>query len=50
MRAELGPPAVIGDLHIVSMLPKTRSGKFMRRVLRALTLDRDPGDMRSIED
>jgi acetyl-CoA synthetase len=32
------------------MLPKTRSGKIMRRVLRAVTLDRDPGDISTIED
>jgi acetyl-CoA synthetase len=50
VRSELGPLAVIGDLHIVSMLPKTRSGKIMRRVLRAVTLDRDPGDVSTIED
>jgi len=34
----------------VSMLPKTRSGKIMRRVLRAVVLDRDPGDITTIED
>ena len=50
VRHELGPVAVIGDLHIVSSLPKTRSGKIMRRVLRAVTLDRDPGDISTIED
>jgi len=32
------------------MLPKTRSGKIMRRVLKAVTLDRDPGDITTIED
>ncbi|GIX48188.1 MAG: acetyl-CoA synthetase [Candidatus Tectimicrobiota bacterium] len=50
VRRELGPVAVIGDLHFVSMLPKTRSGKIMRRVLKAVTLDRDPGDITTIED
>ena len=50
VRNELGAVAVIGDLHIVSSLPKTRSGKIMRRVLRAVTLDRDPGDISTIED
>jgi acetyl-CoA synthetase len=49
-RRELGPVAVIGDLHFVGMLPKTRSGKIMRRVLKAVTLDRDPGDISTIED
>jgi acetyl-CoA synthetase len=46
----LGPVAVIGDLHFVSMAPKTRSGKIMRRVLKAIVLDRDPGDVSTIED
>jgi acetyl-CoA synthetase len=50
VRHELGAVAVIGDLHFVAMLPKTRSGKIMRRVLKAVTLDRDPGDISTIED
>ena len=50
VRRELGPVAVIGDLHFVDVLPKTRSGKIMRRVLKAVTLDRDPGDISTIED
>jgi acetyl-CoA synthetase len=50
VRRELGPVAVIGELNFVSMLPKTRSGKIMRRVLRAVILDRDPGDITTIEE
>jgi acetyl-CoA synthetase len=50
IRRELGPIAVVGELNFVSMLPKTRSGKIMRRVLKAVTLDRDPGDITTIED
>jgi acetyl-CoA synthetase len=50
IRRELGPVAVIGDLNFVRMLPKTRSGKIMRRVLKAVILDRDPGDITTIED
>ena len=46
MRHELGPVAVIGEVNFVSMLPKTRSGKIMRRVLKAVTLDRDPATSR----
>jgi len=42
--------AVVGELNFVSMLPKTRSGKIMRRVLKAVILDRDPGDITTIED
>jgi acetyl-CoA synthetase len=50
VRRELGPVAVIGELNFVGLLPKTRSGKIMRRVLKAVTLDRDPGDISTIED
>jgi acetyl-CoA synthetase len=50
VRRELGPLAVIGDLHFVSLLPKTRSGKIMRRVFKAVILDHDPGDISTIED
>jgi acetyl-CoA synthetase len=50
VRHELGPIAVIGEMNFVSILPKTRSGKIMRRVLKAVTLDRDPGDITTIED
>jgi len=50
VRRELGPVAVIGELNFVSMLPKTRSGKIMRRVLKAVILNLDPGDITTIED
>ena len=50
VRRELGPVAVIGELNFVRMLPKTRSGKIMRRVFKAVILDRDPGDITTIED
>ncbi|BAS25929.1 acetate--CoA ligase [Limnochorda pilosa] len=50
VRRELGPVAVIGEVNFVSMLPKTRSGKIMRRVFKAVILDRDPGDISTIED
>ena len=50
VRQELGAVAVIGDLNFVAMLPKTRSGKIMRRVLKAVVLNVDPGDITTIED
>jgi len=50
VRHELGPVAVIGELNFVDMLPKTRSGKIMRRVLKAVTQDRSAGDITTIED
>ena len=50
VRNEMGPIAVIGELNFVDALPKTRSGKIMRRVLKAVTRDTDPGDISTIED
>lgn len=50
VRRELGPVAVVGELNFVRALPKTRSGKIMRRVLKAVILDRDPGDISTIEE
>ena len=50
VRRELGAVAVVGEINFIGMLPKTRSGKIMRRVLKAVVLDRDPGDITTIED
>ena len=50
VRRDLGPIAVIGELNFVGMLPKTRSGKIMRRVFKAVVLDQDPGDISTIEE
>jgi acetyl-CoA synthetase len=50
VRRELGPVAVISELNFVNMLPKTRSGKIMRRVLKAVALGQEPGDITTIED
>jgi acetyl-CoA synthetase len=50
VRRELGPVAVIGDLTFITTLPRTRSGKILRRVLRAIVLERDPGDITTIDD
>src|SRR5207249_7756213 len=47
--SELGPVAVIGEVNFVTMLPKTRTGKIIRRVLNAVVLDEDPGDVSTIE-
>jgi acetyl-CoA synthetase len=46
----MGPVVVIGELNFVNTLAKTRSGKIMRRVLKAVALDREPGDISTIED
>ena len=50
VRQELGAVAVVGELNFVGMLPKTRCGKIMRRVLKAVVLNVDPGDITTIED
>ena len=35
---------------IVNLLPKTRSGKLLRRALQAVAEQRDPGDLTTMED
>lgn len=50
IREELGPVVVMGEINYVHTLPKTRSGKIMRRVFKAVTLNKDPGDISTIED
>jgi len=47
---QLGAIARPGAVHFVTMLPKTRSGKLLRRSLQALAEGRDPGDLTTIED
>jgi propionyl-CoA synthetase len=37
-------------VHFVSLLPKTRSGKLLRRAMQAMAEGRDPGDMTTLED
>ncbi|MCW5299684.1 propionate--CoA ligase [Herbaspirillum lusitanum] len=37
-------------VHFVSLLPKTRSGKLLRRSIQAICEGRDPGDLTTIED
>jgi acetyl-CoA synthetase len=49
VRKEFGPLAVIEEINFVTMLPKTRSGKIMRRVLKAIVLNQEPGDVSTIE-
>ena len=47
---ELGAIARPGQVHFVTLLPKTRSGKLLRRSIQALAESRDPGDLTTIED
>jgi propionyl-CoA synthetase len=47
---ELGAIARPARVHFVTVLPKTRSGKLLRRSIQALAESRDPGDLTTIED
>ena len=46
----LGAVARPSRVHFVSTLPKTRSGKLLRRALQAVAERRDTGDLTSMED
>ena len=50
VRQELGPIAVPSEIEFAPTLPKTRSGKIMRRLLKAQELGLDPGDITTLED
>lgn len=50
VRATLGALAVPDELEFVSSLPKTRSGKIMRRVIRAKELGQPVGDISTLEE
>ncbi len=45
---EIGPIAKPGKVWIVPDMPKTRSGKIMRRVLAAIAAGKDPGDVTTL--
>jgi propionyl-CoA synthetase len=47
---ELGAIGRPARIHFVQMLPKTRSGKLLRRSIQALAEGRDPGDLTTLED
>ena len=47
---QLGAIGRPGRVHFVTALPKTRSGKMLRRSIQALAEGRDPGDLTTIED
>ena len=50
VRQEIGPIAVPAELEFTPTLPKTRSGKIMRRLLKAQELGLDPGDITTLEE
>jgi propionyl-CoA synthetase len=47
---QLGAVARPARVHFVGLLPKTRSGKVLRRSIQAVCEGRDPGDLTTIED
>lgn len=47
---EVGPIAKPEHIEFVDVLPKTRSGKIMRRVLKAKALGQDPGNLSTLEE
>ena len=47
---QLGAIARPARVHLVSALPKTRSGKLLRRSIQALAEARDPGDLSTLDD
>ncbi len=47
---QLGAVARPSRVRFVTVLPKTRSGKLLRRAIQAVCESRDPGDLTTIED
>jgi len=50
VRMQIGPIATPDEIEFVEKLPKTRSGKIMRRVLKAQELGLPVGDISTLED
>jgi acetyl-CoA synthetase len=50
IRHLIGPIATPKEVHFVESLPKTRSGKIMRRVLKAIAMGEDVGDISTLEN
>ena len=50
VRKTLGPIVVISDILFVGKVPKTRSGKIMRRLIKAVVTGQPLGDYSTIED
>lgn len=50
VRETMGPVVVIGNISFVNKVPKTRSGKIMRRLVKAIVTGQPLGDYSTIED
>ena len=47
---DLGAVARPARVRFVTVLPKTRSGKLLRRAIQAVCEGRDPGDLTTLDD
>ncbi|MEK7353416.1 MAG: acetyl-coenzyme A synthetase, partial [Chloroflexota bacterium] len=50
LRKTIGPIASPDAIYFVESMPKTRSGKIMRRVLKAVASGQSLGDLTTLED
>jgi acetyl-CoA synthetase len=50
VREDLGPIAQPSEIELRTALPKTRSGKIVRRLLKAQEMGDDPGDLSTLAD
>jgi acetyl-CoA synthetase len=50
LRRVIGPVATPEEIYFVESMPKTRSGKIMRRVLKAVACEESCGDLSTLED
>jgi acetyl-CoA synthetase len=50
IKKEIGPIALPQNVYVVDDLPKTRSGKIMRRILRKLILKEELGDLSTLSN
>ena len=50
VRKTLGAIVIVSDIYFVGKLPKTRSGKIMRRVIKSLVAGKPLGDYSTIDD
>ena len=50
VRITLGPIAMPSEIEFTDTLPKTRSGKIVRRILKAKEMGMDPGDISTLDE
>jgi acetyl-CoA synthetase len=50
VKREIGPIALPKEVYVVEDLPKTRSGKIMRRILKRMFTDQELGDLSTLSN